>query len=421
MLAAMVAGVGIMMGGNTLSGVIAESTTVSDTQSGRNNVADSISDIIQEMKNGDRSRTKSLAEAYRYGRGVEKSMLNAMICYQMAEVDFESMVKKTYEENPDDEFACMFTLMNMYDRHYKEDAGMLLSEISDPVPAWATMMRKILDYKGDDINGYILSLVGPDSSGDECFVAFGCILSNNKTSNVSKSMLELADALAGKVPYFYNMTAQIKLDEYKGNPARKRLLTEALMDYRKANDAGFLSPRSARRILENDFRKSVDVTAVFSPEELEQLKRLGASTSSESDNSEATEAASAEEVVELIDSVTIEEAFNLIATLDGFMEVRNVDDFFNFPEEIGKPTMILHANTEHRDEILWFMDRLPEGSMVYDDTDEQGKFDRLYFDPVSNNLLYVHVGLNVNDTALVLIQGGNRTDIDKFIVELNAQ
>ncbi|MDE6512089.1 MAG: hypothetical protein K2L00_08390 [Muribaculaceae bacterium] len=421
MLAAMAAGVGIVMGGNTLCGIMIESNTVSVTQSGTNNVADSIADIIQEMKNGDRSRTKSLAEAYRYGRGVEKSMLNAMICYQMAEVDFESMIKKTYEENPDDEFASMFTLMNMYDRHYKEDAGMLLSEISDPVPAWATMMRKILDYKGDDINGYILSLVGPESSGDECFVAFGCILSNNKTSNDSKPMLELANALAGKVPYFYNMTAQIKLDEYKGNPARKRLLTEVLMDYKKANDAGFLSPRSARRILENDFRKSIDVTAVFSPEELEQLKRLGASTSSGSDNSEATEAASAEEVVELIDSVTIEEAFNLIGTLDGFMEVKNVGDFFNFPEEIGKPTMILHVNSEHRDEILWFMDRLPEGSMVYDDTDEQGKFDRMFLDGDNNDLLYVHVGLNGNDTALVLIQGGNRRDIDKFIEELNGQ
>lgn len=424
MMATMTVGVGIMMGGNTLCGVMTESTpAVSETQYDRSNLADSIADIIQEMKNGDRSRTKSLAEAYRYGIGVEKSMLNAMICYQMADVDFVSEARNTYEDNPHDEFAKLFKLLNMYDRHYVEEINELLSDTPDPAPAWAMMMRKILDYKGDDIDGYILSLIGPDSTTDECFLAFGCFISNNKESDDIEPLNDLLSILSHKVPFFYNRTGQMKLEEYERVPdSRKGLLTEALMDFKKANDEGFLTPRHARRIFEDDIQSILDLESIFTPEELEQLRRLGASTSEEEENAKVIERIAPDnDVVELIESVTVEEAFNLIATLEGFEEVKDVYDFFNFPKGIGEPTMIMHANAKHREEILWFMDRLPEGSMVYDDTDESGRFDRMYLDTDSNDLLYVHVGFNGNDTVLILFQGGNRADIDKFNGELNAQ
>lgn len=48
-------------------------------------------------------------------------------------------------------------------------------------------------------------------------------------------------------------------------------------------------------------------------------------------------------------------------------------------------------------------------------------FDRMFLDGDNNDLLYVHVGFNGNDTVLILFHGGSRTDIDKFIVELNAR
>ncbi len=250
---------------------------------GRNDGKDSIADIIQEMKNGDLSRTKDLAEAYRYGQGVEKSMLNAMICYQIAGVDFESEAKRTFKENPNDEFARLFTLLNMYDRHYIEEAKALLSDTPDPAPAWATMMKKVLDYKGDDINGYILSLIGPDSTPDECFLAFGCFISNNKESNDLKPLMDISSVLTDKAPFFNNVLAQAKLEEYKTNPeGNKELLSEALTYFKKANDAGFLTPRSARLIFEDDIQNNIDLTTIFSSEDLEQLKRLAASATSES-------------------------------------------------------------------------------------------------------------------------------------------
>ncbi len=137
--------------------------------------------------------------------------------------------------------------------------------------------------------------------------------------------------------------------------------------------------------------------------------------------SEVVEMTPPEEVVALIESVTAEEAFNLIATLDGFEKVDNAYEFFEFPVEIGTPTMIAHGNAMHRDEILWFMDRLTGSSLVFDDTDEKGRFDRFFLEEGSNDLLYVHVGINGNDTVLILFQGGERGEIDKFLEKLKAE
>ncbi|MDE6553798.1 MAG: hypothetical protein K2K98_12705 [Muribaculaceae bacterium] len=61
--------------------------------------ADSIPAIIEEVKNGDRSHMKTLAEAYRYGVGMEKSLINALICYDIANVDVVEEARRSYAEN----------------------------------------------------------------------------------------------------------------------------------------------------------------------------------------------------------------------------------------------------------------------------------------------------------------------------------
>ncbi len=105
-----------------------------------------------------------------------------------------------------------------------------------------------------------------------------------------------------KVPYFNNVLAKSILEETKQTPENKKeLLTEALTYFKKANDAGFLTPRFARMVFEADVQDVVDVSAIFSTDELEQLKRLGASTSSEEDHVEVVEMTPSEEAVEQID------------------------------------------------------------------------------------------------------------------------
>ncbi len=120
-------------------------------------------------------------------------------------------------------------------------------------------------------------------------------------------------------------------------------------------------------------------------------------------------------------SLSVEEIFEAAAQIEGFQKVKYTEDSFKFPKNIGNPTMIIHGNAEPRDAVLCYLGQLPEGSMVYDNTDEKGRFDRLFLDQVNGYLLYVHIGINGNDSVIILFKGGKRKNIDKFINKITAE
>lgn len=119
--------------------------------------------------------------------------------------------------------------------------------------------------------------------------------------------------------------------------------------------------------------------------------------------------------------LSVEEVFEAAAQIEGFQKVNYTEYSFKFPKNIGKPTMIIHGNAEPRDAVLRYLGQLPEGSMVYDNTDEKGRFDRLFLDHVNDYLLYVHIGINGNDSVIILFKGGKRKNIDKFINKITAE
>lgn len=119
-------------------------------------------------------------------------------------------------------------------------------------------------------------------------------------------------------------------------------------------------------------------------------------------------------------SLSVEEVFEAVSQIDGFQKVKYLEDGFKFPKNLGKPKMIIHGNAEPREEVLALLAQLPDGSLVYDDTDERGRFDRLYLDEATDNLLYVHIGINGNDSVLIFFKGGKRKNIDKFINQITA-
>lgn len=120
-------------------------------------------------------------------------------------------------------------------------------------------------------------------------------------------------------------------------------------------------------------------------------------------------------------SPSVEEVFEATSQIKGFQKVENVYDYFKVPKNLGKPTMITHGNAEPREAVLDYLRQLPEGSMVYDDTDDRGRIDRWFLDQVNGSLLYVHIGINGNDSVLILFKGGKRKDIDKFINKITAE
>lgn len=113
--------------------------------------------------------------------------------------------------------------------------------------------------------------------------------------------------------------------------------------------------------------------------------------------------------------LTIDEVFNMASHMNGFQEMEYVEDDIKFPENIGTPKMIIHGNAEPRNAVLALLSQLPEGSLVYDNTDERGKFDRMFFDKKTNYLLYVHMGFGSNDSVLIIFRDGSKEDITTFI------
>ncbi|MBD5267949.1 MAG: hypothetical protein HDS41_07245 [Bacteroides sp.] len=120
-------------------------------------------------------------------------------------------------------------------------------------------------------------------------------------------------------------------------------------------------------------------------------------------------------------NLSVEDVFEAASRIAGFEKVKYMDDSFNFPKNLGKPSMIIHGNAEPREAVLSFIAQLPDGSIVYDDTDKSGRFDRLFLDQVNYYLLYVHIGISGNDSVLILFKGGKRKNIDKFINKITAE
>lgn len=117
-------------------------------------------------------------------------------------------------------------------------------------------------------------------------------------------------------------------------------------------------------------------------------------------------------------SMTVEQVFNEASHIDGFQKVEYTPDDIKFPKEIGTPEMIIHGNAEPRNAVLALLSKLPNGSLVYDNTDERGKFDRMFLDKGTNYLLYVHMGFGGNDSVLIIFKGGSKSAINQFLKNL---
>lgn len=114
--------------------------------------------------------------------------------------------------------------------------------------------------------------------------------------------------------------------------------------------------------------------------------------------------------------LAVEEVFERASRIDGFQSVEYMEDYdIRFPSGMGTPQMIIHWNAEPREAVLSLLGRLPEGLLVYDYTDERGRFDRVFLDRENYDVLYVHLGFGGNDSVLILFRDGDRSVVDSFI------
>ena len=116
-------------------------------------------------------------------------------------------------------------------------------------------------------------------------------------------------------------------------------------------------------------------------------------------------------------NLTLDELFNKVSHIE-VMDFNGGD--MGFPDNLGKGVLAIHPNAEPREEIVALLNQIPRESLVYDNTDEEGRFDR-FFKEDNSTLLYVHVGHGSGDTAVILFKGGKAEDVNDFISRINRE
>ncbi len=119
-------------------------------------------------------------------------------------------------------------------------------------------------------------------------------------------------------------------------------------------------------------------------------------------------------------NLTLDELFDKVSHIDRFEVMDFNGGDMGFPDNLGKGVLAIHPNAEPREEIVALLNQIPRESLVYDNTDEEGRFDR-FFKEDDSTLLYVHVGHGSGDTAVILFKGGKAEDVNDFISRINRE
>ncbi|MEZ3591320.1 MAG: hypothetical protein K1V84_09825 [Muribaculaceae bacterium] len=118
--------------------------------------------------------------------------------------------------------------------------------------------------------------------------------------------------------------------------------------------------------------------------------------------------------------LTFDELFEKVSHIDRFEVLDFNGSEMGFPDNLGKGVLAIHPNAEPREEIIALLDQLPRESLVYDNTNGEGRFDR-FFREGDSTLLFVHVGHGTGDTAVILFKGGRPEDVNDFINRINIE
>ena len=78
-------------------------------------------------------------------------------------------------------------------------------------------------------------------------------------------------------------------------------------------------------------------------------------------------------------TLSVSEVFDRISKIERFETMPYESGIMGFPENLGKGTMAIHPNASPREEIVDLLTRLPKESLVFDETDTKGRFDRFFF------------------------------------------
>lgn len=240
--------------------------------------------ILVNVRNKEPWAYEALAECYRYGKGVDKSITNAMIYYDESNVRARELAEKAYESDPTDELGFMNHLMEELDkkRITIEEAISLIDNYPAPLPKWAVRMKTIFDNQDvDDLEGYIKSLMDLDNdSADEMVVSLACLKILRPDTPAITALTPSPEfmrniTLAGiKIPMLFSIAADKYWSLYEDCPNDVQAMKNAFDLYHKAYIHGLLQPRGAVEIL--DYRDNYQIYEgfPFTKEDMDNLDRF---------------------------------------------------------------------------------------------------------------------------------------------------
>ena len=251
------------------------------------NWLDSIPYLVEHAKWKEPWAFEALAECYRYGKGgVEKSMFNAIMCYEEAGKSATEIAEAAYECDPTDEFGLLNHLMNGLDkkRISEEDAIRLINGVITPKAGWMVFLADILRQEHDTREEYIKSRLTPDSNSDEFLVGFACLAMDDnhifdKTFiNVSDDYMRRIRLFGEKLPPIYDVIADKMWRKYDESiEDKEKFLSPALDCMFHADKMGFLSKHNMYKVLTFSKENGIDERIPFSEEDLARFDAISVS------------------------------------------------------------------------------------------------------------------------------------------------
>lgn len=248
------------------------------------NWLDSIPYLVEHAKWKEPWAFEALAECYRYGKGgVEKSMFNAIMCYEEAGKSATEFAEAAYECDSTDEFGLLNHLMNGLDkkRISEEDAIRLINGVITPKAGWMVFLAEILRHEHDAREEYIKSRLTTDSNSDEFLVGFACLAMDDnhifdKTFiNVSDDYLRRIRLFGEKLPPIYDVIADKMWRRYDENIKDKEKFLSAALDCMfHADKMGFLSKHNMSKVLTFCEENGIDERIPFSEEDLARFDAI---------------------------------------------------------------------------------------------------------------------------------------------------
>lgn len=248
------------------------------------NWLDSIPYLVEHAKWKEPWAFEALAECYRYGKGgVEKSMFNAIMCYEEAGKSATEIAEAAYECDPTDEFGLLNHLMNGLDkkRISEEDAIRLINGVITPKAGWMVFLADILRHEHDAREEYIKSRLTPDSNSDEFLVGFACLAMNDnhifdKTFiNIPDDYMRRIRLFGEKLPPIYDVIANKMWRKYDESIEDKEKYLSAALDCMfHADKMGFLSKHNMTRVLIFCKDNGIDERIPFSEEDLARFDAI---------------------------------------------------------------------------------------------------------------------------------------------------